>query len=90
MQFFFVVIVEVARVSYTLHFGNEGSVKLKKFKFKIFLFSREPTPPHPFLVYCNPIGRRKPSVILDVVDAVLEISESFSEIDLKEIAQEIF
>lgn len=42
------------------------------------------------LVDCNPIGRQKPLVAFDVVDAISKISEALSEINLKQIAQKIF
>lgn len=42
------------------------------------------------LIDGNPIGCRKPFMIFDVIDSVLQIAETFGQIDLEKIAENIF
>lgn len=41
------------------------------------------------LINGDPVGAAEPLVVLDVSDAVFEVSEALCEIDLKQILQQI-
>ena len=41
------------------------------------------------LVDGDPVGRLKPAVVLDVVDAALQVAETLRQIDLQQVAQQI-
>jgi len=43
-----------------------------------------------FLIESNPVGVGEPLVLLDVGDAVLEVSVAFCEVNLQLIPQQVF